>query len=114
MPAPGSLRYHRTPLPIVSEVMPGGPVTVKLAVFNHQAPVVTRYIHIFDRSDIPPNGSRPLIEFTIYPNGMVSYTPAFDGRKFSRGFVVCLSSTPTVYTPSAAAELTYQVEGIDV
>lgn len=109
----GAPRYHRTFDPITAEVVPGGALLLKLASFNHLNLGVTQYIMLFDLSQIPANGARPLVEFTANPRGMVSYTPALNGRKFTKGLVVALSTTPVVLTQAAVAELTYQTEGVN-
>lgn len=108
-----SPRYHRTRDPIVAEVVPGGPLLLKLASFNHLNPGIAQYIMLFDLAQVPQDGERPLVEFTANPRGMVSYTPALNGRKFTKGLVVALSSTPVVLTKPIVPELTYQTEGVN-
>lgn len=108
---PGDLWYYRTPSPVAADIAYPKPVKLHLISFNHLNLVSDQYIMLFNMNKVPAEGERPLVEFTAPPKRMVSYTPAFGGRKFSNGLVVMLSSTPTILT-TAAAELTYQLEGV--
>jgi hypothetical protein len=106
----GDLWYYRTPAAIDAEVAYSKPIKIALASFNHLNAVDPQYIMLFDLTQIPEDGALPLVEMTVAPIGIASYTPAFDGRVFTKGLVIALSSTAVQLT-KAAKELTCQIEG---
>jgi hypothetical protein len=108
----GELWYYRPTRAVITDIASAYAVIVHLMSFNHLNQTTTQYIHIFDNATIPEDGARPLVELQVGPKGMASYTPALGGRKFNKGVVVALSSTPVVLTKTTLAELTYQVEGV--
>lgn len=108
----GELWYYRPTQAVIADIATTYPVIVHLMSFNHLHATATQYIHIFDNTTIPGDGSRPLVELQVGPKGMASYSPALGGRKFKKGVVVVLSSTPVILTKATVAELTYQVEGV--
>jgi len=112
MPA-GAPLYYRTQLPVIAGLVPGGSQTLKLFSCNHLNTKNTQYIMLFDLTQIPADGAYPLLEFAVAPSGLVSYTPALEGRKFSQGLVVALSSTPVVLTKTLIAEMTFQTESVN-
>ena len=108
----GELWYYRTENAVIADIASSQAVVVHLMSFNHLHLTNTQFIHIFNTATIPNNGARPLVELQVSPEGMASYTPALGGRKFDKGVVVVLSSTPAKLTKVLTADLTYQAEGI--
>jgi len=109
---PGDLWYYRTKQPVIANIAYPKPVKVHLISFNHLNLISEQYIMLFDRDKIPNDGAFPLVEFTAPPQRMVSYTPAFGGRKFNNGLVVALSATPITLQKVTVPEITYQIEGV--
>ncbi len=107
----GDLWYYRTPAAIASVVAYPGPVKINLASFNHLNTTDPQYIMLFDLSKIPADGALPLIEWTAAPVGLVTYAPAFNGRRFNKGLVITLSTTPVQLTVQTVPQLTFQIEG---
>ena len=107
----GDLWYYRTPAAIVAALAYSKPVVINLLSFNHLNTTAHQYLMLFDLTQIPDDGALPLAEWVVAPNGLLSYTPAHDGRKLENGLVIALSSTPVKLTKAASAELTGQIEG---
>jgi len=108
----GELWYYRTPQAVSADIAVSQAIILRLISFVHLNTSAIQYVQLFDNSTIPGNGAVPLVEIPLNPGGMASYTPANDGRKFSKGLVVALSSTAGKLTRVAALELTYQAEGV--
>lgn len=108
----GELWYYRTPQAVSADIAVAQAIILRLISFVHLNTSTIQYVQLFDNSTIPANNSIPLVEIPLNPGGMASYTPANSGRKFTKGLVIALSSTPTKLTRVTALELTYQAEGV--
>ena len=64
------------------------------------------FLHVFDASTVPPDGTRPAIALPIWGFGSPFALPLnAQGRDFSNGIVWAFSSTPAILTRDATAQI---------
>ncbi len=98
----GNLSNYTSPSLEASKIVSAVPCKLfVISGFNTLAS--DQYIHIFNSTTLPANGTKPL--FVLYASGgsTFGYTaPALYGRYFSTGLVICNSTTLATKTLGAA------------